>query len=155
MNFYFFLCQNSCPYTSFCWKTKVIWLFEVNSLEGSAFNLWRDRKQALGFSEHTDNEFAEFLLLHQWWGLLLYSYIMCTTSSIFLHKIIFLCCQYMSSGIIHSWVPFLITSNTSCESAEINLSLFYEEHSDTNKKLLFTIVMALPQCKNLWNSPVT
>ena len=28
------------------------------------FNLWKDRKEALGFSERTDSEFAEFLL-HQ------------------------------------------------------------------------------------------
>ena len=35
---------------------KTIWLRE------SVFNLWRDRKEALGFSECTDSEFAEFLL---------------------------------------------------------------------------------------------
>ena len=28
------------------------------------FNLWRDRKEALGFSERTDSKFAEFLLHH-------------------------------------------------------------------------------------------
>ena len=31
-------------------------------LRESVFNLWRDRKEALGFSERTDSEFAEFLL---------------------------------------------------------------------------------------------
>lgn len=32
------------------------------SLRESVFNLWRDRKEALGFSERTNSEFAEFLL---------------------------------------------------------------------------------------------
>ena len=31
-------------------------------LRESVFNLWRDRKQTLGFAEKTDSEFAEFLL---------------------------------------------------------------------------------------------
>ena len=34
-------------------------------LRESVFNLWRDRKEALGFSERTDSEFAEFLLHRQ------------------------------------------------------------------------------------------
>ena len=40
-------------------------------LRESVFNLWRDRKEALGFSERTDGEFAEFLLHLRRWGLLL------------------------------------------------------------------------------------
>ena len=31
-------------------------------LRDSVFNLWRDRKQTLGFADKTDSEFAEFLL---------------------------------------------------------------------------------------------
>ena len=31
-------------------------------LRESVCNLWKDRKEALGFSERTDSEFAEFLL---------------------------------------------------------------------------------------------
>ena len=34
-------------------------------LRESVFDLWRDRNQALGFSECTDSEFAEFLLHHR------------------------------------------------------------------------------------------
>ena len=34
-------------------------------LREPVFNLWRDRKEALGFSEHRNNEFAEFLLHRQ------------------------------------------------------------------------------------------
>ena len=33
-------------------------------LRGFVFNLWREREEALGFSERTDSEFAEFLLHH-------------------------------------------------------------------------------------------
>ena len=36
------------------WETKVTWLFEVDSVEG----IWTDRKEALGFSECNDSEFA-------------------------------------------------------------------------------------------------
>lgn len=35
-------------------------------LRDSVFNLWRSRKQALGFLDRTDSEFAEFLLHRRW-----------------------------------------------------------------------------------------
>ena len=50
-------------------------------LRESVCNLWKDRKEALGFSERTDSEFAEFLLHRRRWGLLLDSYMVYTTCS--------------------------------------------------------------------------
>ena len=49
-------------------------------LRESVFNLWRDRKEALGFLGRTDSgEFAEFLPHCRRWGLLLDSYTTCST----------------------------------------------------------------------------
>ena len=71
-------------------------------LRESVLNLWRDRKEALGFSECTDSEFAEFLLHRRRWGLLLDNY-----NTICHIKFILLSCscRYVSPVCIRSWFP--------------------------------------------------
>ena len=54
-----YVLRNRSHYMPSCRETKVTGSLKSIRLGESVFNLWTDRKEALGFSECTDSEFAE------------------------------------------------------------------------------------------------